>query len=132
MYKLILSVLVVLCFKITLSQDSKRNQIRDRIDACLEGTIHQNFIIKTQRHGYYIVTKETDLLENTCNPKVAIYRKDSGYQLKINGIKPSIICEKPEVVYENEIDGEFEGWDGDTVFKMVDGQVYQQLNHDYF
>lgn len=32
---------------------------------------------------------------------------------------------------ESEIDGEFEGWDGDTVFQLENGQVWQQSSYDY-
>ena len=29
-------------------------------------------------------------------------------------------------VIESKIDGEFEGWEGDTIFKMMNGQIWQQ------
>ena len=28
-------------------------------------------------------------------------------------------------VYQGKIDGEFEGWEGETIFKMMDGSVWQ-------
>jgi hypothetical protein len=34
-------------------------------------------------------------------------------------------------VIETGIDGDFEGWDGDTVFKLENGQVWQQVSFDY-
>lgn len=34
-------------------------------------------------------------------------------------------------VIESRIDGEFEGWDGDTVFKLENGQIWQQVSYDY-
>ncbi len=34
-------------------------------------------------------------------------------------------------VIESGIDGDFEGWDGDTVFKFENGQVWQQVSFDY-
>jgi hypothetical protein len=36
----------------------------------------------------------------------------------------------PEVI-ESEIDGEFHGWDGETVFKLANGQIWQQAEYDY-
>ena len=36
----------------------------------------------------------------------------------------------PEVI-ESEIDGEFHGWSGDTVFKLANGQIWQQAEYDY-
>ncbi len=34
-------------------------------------------------------------------------------------------------VLETQIDGEFEGWDGDTIFKMMNGTIWQQVSYDY-
>lgn len=34
-------------------------------------------------------------------------------------------------VIESQIDGTFEGWDGDTVFKLTNGQIWQQSSYDY-
>ena len=34
-------------------------------------------------------------------------------------------------VYETQIDGDFEGWDGETIFKMTDGSIWQQSSYDY-
>ena len=32
---------------------------------------------------------------------------------------------------ESKIDGEFEGWSGDTIFKLMNGQIWQQASYDY-
>ena len=32
---------------------------------------------------------------------------------------------------ESRISGEIEGWDGDTIFKLDDGQIWQQAEYDY-
>jgi hypothetical protein len=36
-----------------------------------------------------------------------------------------------EIVVETCIDGDFEGWEGDTVFELCNGQVWQQASYDY-
>jgi len=36
----------------------------------------------------------------------------------------------PDVI-EGEIEGEFHGWDGETVFKLTNGQIWQQAEYDY-
>lgn len=36
----------------------------------------------------------------------------------------------PDLI-ESNIDGDFEGWEGETVFKLENGQVWQQVNYDY-
>lgn len=32
---------------------------------------------------------------------------------------------------ESQIDGSFKGWDGETVFKLTNGQVWQQSSYSY-
>ena len=34
-------------------------------------------------------------------------------------------------VIESKIDGEFEGWEGDTIFKLMNGQIWQQDEYAY-
>ena len=34
-------------------------------------------------------------------------------------------------VIETNIDGEFEGWDGETIFKMMNGSIWQQSSYAY-
>jgi hypothetical protein len=36
----------------------------------------------------------------------------------------------PDVI-ESEIDGEFHGWDGETIFKLANGQIWQQAEYEY-
>lgn len=42
----------------------------------------------------------------------------------------SISTTSPAVI-ETKIDGEFEGWDGETIFKLANGQIWQQDSYDY-
>jgi hypothetical protein len=34
-------------------------------------------------------------------------------------------------VIESNIDGDFEGWDGETIFKLDNGQIWQQSSYSY-
>ena len=34
-------------------------------------------------------------------------------------------------VIESQIDGEFQGWDGETIFKLLNGQIWQQSSYQY-
>src|ERR1700687_432528 len=52
----------------------------------------------------------------------------SGTRLQQSREKP--IAGSPGVI-ESEIDGEFQGWDGDTIFKLMNGQIWQQSSYDY-
>jgi hypothetical protein len=43
---------------------------------------------------------------------------------------PTSAPSSPSVI-ESRIDGTFEGWDGDTVFRLINGQVWQQATYAY-
>ena len=34
-------------------------------------------------------------------------------------------------VIESKIDGEFEGWDGETIVKLINGQIWQQIEFHF-
>lgn len=37
----------------------------------------------------------------------------------------------PSAVVESRIDGEFTGWEGETIFRLVNGQIWQQASYAY-
>lgn len=52
----------------------------------------------------------------------------SGVQVNVSS-RPSPVYNYETV--ESAIDGEFEGWDGDTIFQLENGQVWQQSSYAY-
>jgi hypothetical protein len=38
---------------------------------------------------------------------------------------------RTQAVVESRIDGEFTGWEGETIFKLVNGQIWQQSSYAY-
>lgn len=38
---------------------------------------------------------------------------------------------KNSSVIETQVDGAFEGWEGETIIKLVNGQIWQQSNYRY-
>lgn len=50
-------------------------------------------------------------------------------------IKPECMNEKVAVrqvdYFEDNIDGNFNGWEGETIFKLQNGQVWKQDEYDY-
>tara|TARA_R110002124_G_scaffold17592_3_gene73618 strand:+ start:51 stop:473 length:423 start_codon:yes stop_codon:yes gene_type:complete len=49
----------------------------------------------------------------------------------VKAIKSRTAGGQCSAVIEGQIDGEFEGWDGDTVFKLTNGQIWQQSSYSY-
>lgn len=38
---------------------------------------------------------------------------------------------EPSTVIESQIDGEFKGWEGETIYKLMNGQIWQQASYHY-
>lgn len=53
---------------------------------------------------------------------------DAAYQ---QGLKAGTLKGSTESVIETQIDGEFEGWDGETIVKLINGQIWQQTEYHY-
>ncbi len=37
----------------------------------------------------------------------------------------------PDTAIESQIEGKFGGWSGETIFKLVNGQIWQQSSYAY-
>ena len=49
---------------------------------------------------------------------------------KVSAASPSLVPSGNTVV-ESKIDGDFECWDGETIFKLLNGQIWQQASYAY-
>lgn len=59
----------------------------------------------------------------------------SGFAVKVYG-SASPTTDNPTTasapaVIETQIEGEFQGWSGDTIFKLANGQIWQQSSYAY-
>lgn len=41
------------------------------------------------------------------------------------------VTTRPQVI-ESRIEGDFNGWDGETIFKLDNGQIWQQVGYSYY
>ncbi|MCJ7651492.1 MAG: hypothetical protein MUP85_23025 [Candidatus Lokiarchaeota archaeon] len=101
------------------------------IKGSISGTITKGYIFKTQSRDYYVVNERNRQRVRTRNPAVKILMNGSDYKLIIEDFDEPIICKKIKNVIETQIDGEFAGWEGETIFKMMNGQLWQQSSYDY-
>jgi len=59
-----------------------------------------------------------------------------GVTLNVEPLAPGRSPSKPQAaptadVIESRIDGEFSGWEGETIFKLDNGQIWQQASYAY-
>jgi len=60
------------------------------------------------------------------SPEIMIYRTSRGYEMKVNGVQGTVLVEELTGVIESRINGQFVGWDGGSIYKLMNGQVWQQ------
>jgi len=64
-------------------------------------------------------------------PSVVIGLSSGTYYMAVDGVDGVIAVTQVTDFTRSCIDGEFEGWEGDTVFTFCNGQVWQQSSYDY-
>ena len=62
--------------------------------------------------------------------KLRIYIIDMFLKGIEEGKKQMASAQLPNVI-ESKIDGDFEGWEGETVVKLINGQIWQQSEYHY-
>jgi hypothetical protein len=65
-------------------------------------------------------------------PNVKITDVNGTYVMEVDGVSENIPVRRVHDFIESNIDGEFKGWDGKTVFNLVNGQIWQQSTYAYY
>ena len=130
--KQLLTLLGLLIFmNTTYSQGSWGNYDDTYIKGSISGSITQGYIFKTNSREYFVIDERTRQRVRVRNPEVKILKSGSDYKLIIEDFDEPVICKKIKNVVETQIDGEFEGWEGENIFKMMNGQIWQQSTYAY-
>lgn len=64
-------------------------------------------------------------------PGVLILQKGGRFYTQIDGQSEIVPVRQIGKVIESKIDGEFRGWNGEMVYKLLNGQVWQQCRYKY-
>jgi len=64
-------------------------------------------------------------------PKVSLLSSSLGYKMKVDGSNIEVGVEKLNNVIESKINGDFNGWNGDTIIELINGQEWKQLSSEY-
>jgi len=123
-------VLVLLCYAVS-GQSNWKFVEETYIKGSISGTITQGYIFKISSRDFYVINERTRQRVRTRNPSVKIFQSGTDYRLEIEDFDEPVICKKVKDVIETQIDGEFKGWDGETIFKMLNGQIWQQASYAY-
>ena len=116
----------------------------------ISGTIKKGHILKTTSGNIYEVTGLTLQLVLELQPNVLILRNSNTYKLIVDGFDEPLICKclkkssnktiglqknknpsQQNSVIESQIEGEFNGFEGETIVKLMNGQIWQQVEYYY-
>ena len=61
------------------------------------------------------------------HPQATIIKHGYEYILIVDGVDEHVTVDYLGKAYEESISGEFDGWDGDTIFKLSDGSIWEQI-----
>jgi hypothetical protein len=64
-------------------------------------------------------------------PKAVILKKRNSYFIKVEGISQIVAVKEVFDLIESKIDGEFQGWDGHSCYKLLNGQMWEQTEYKY-
>lgn len=128
--KLLLLLSIKLFTTMSYAQDWTLYQ-ETSIKGSISGSITKGYLFKTSDREFFEITERTRQRVRERNPDVTIYKSGSDYKLEIEGFDEPVICKKIKDVIESTIEGEFKGWDGSTIFKLTNGQIWQQTEYAY-
>lgn len=97
----------------------------------ISGTTTQGSVLKVSSNEFYVVNNRSRQRVRVRNPEVKIFQNGSDFKLIIEDFNEPLICKRLRDVIETNIDGEFKGWDGETIFKFMNGQIWQQSSYAY-
>ena len=124
---------------ITVSVNLNAQVIETQIDGEFEGWEGET-IFKMMNGQIWQQSSYAYMYSYAYSPEVIIYETSSGYVMKVDGVEETINVVQINAnnssntisrVIETQIDGEFEGWEGETIFKMMNGQIWQQSSYAY-
>lgn len=110
------------------------------IKGTISGSVKNGHIFQTISGNIYEVTDYVYLYEYDYSPSVIVLNRGSSYKLIIDGFDEPLLCKKLNSggrsskgdVVESSIEGSFEGFKGETIIKLMNGQIWQQVDYYYY
>ena len=116
------------------------------VKGSISGSIKKDTIIKMKSGSIYQVYERIRMRVRERNPDALILRDGKYYKLIIDGFDEPLVCiqlvgprksnrsksteASPDVI-NTYIYGDFEGWEGETIFRLDNGQIWQQSSYAY-
>jgi len=149
-FRIFLSIIFILFIVniLVVSQSQWELYEETNLVGSISGTIKQGHIFRTASGSIYEVTGLTLQLVLALSPEVIVLRQGNVFKLIVDDFDEPLICSQlkspshriqrdlpreqiTDDVVESFIEGEFTGWDGETIFRLTNGQIWQQSSYAY-
>ncbi|MGB1051321.1 MAG: hypothetical protein ACPGYF_05105 [Chitinophagales bacterium] len=133
--KISILLFLILCHSQVSSQrfagDYNQALMESQIVEAISNRLSDGDIFMTSDNEYFIVIRGSNERIPLRHPKMEFIEDGNRYEVAVEDLEDVLVCEKLHSYYHTQIEGEFEGWDGATKFRMMDGQIWQQSTYDY-
>ncbi len=124
--------ILILLFLLTVPQFPQQASIvfNGNIDGEFEGWEGET-IFEMSDGSFWLQAEYSYLYQYAYSPEAIIIEKDGDYFLKVEDIDEILQVVPVEKVIKSKIDGDFEGFEGDTIYKLLNGSIWQQIDGKY-
>jgi hypothetical protein len=105
-------------------------KIQSRIYGAFTGW-HGDALFKLVNGQYWLQAECKYSYRYLYRPAVVIIQSGSDCHLEVEGMDGSVRVRMANAI-ESRIGGEFNGWSGDTVFELQNGQIWKQARYAYW
>lgn len=86
-------------------------------------------LFKLSDNTFWLQADDHMVLHHAVDPLAHIVNLDDGQFLKVDGIGGMVLVHPIHHVIESRIQGRFAGWTGKTVYRLSNGQTWQQAKY---
>lgn len=103
---------------------------RSQIDGDFEG-FDDDAVFKLMDGTYWLQDEYKYWYHYEYCPRVNILSAHGRLYINVDGTEQLVSIRQITDVIESRINGEFTGWEGETSYELLNGQVWQQLRYKY-
>lgn len=104
--------------------------IKSRIDGDFEGFDDEN-LFPLSNGQYWIQKNYKYWYYYSYMANVTVYEYNNRHYLTVDGKEQLVEIDKIDNVVKATIINDFNGWSGDTIFELDNGQIWKQSEYDY-
>ncbi len=104
------------------------------IQTCIDGTFEGwsgDTVFELCNGQVWVQTSYAYTYRYAYRTAVTLVRTGAGWVMSVDGVRDSISVQQVSFV-RTCIESDFEGWSGDTVFVLCNGQIWQQADYQYW